>query len=644
MHRTFFALGLFLAIIGFPRGASADLELEAKERNDAFAWFDTLGYPDLKEVPLVRVEWAWKMGADKLPEAVYLVGFLTDEEPLTVVTPDLATVGFTHWTDLNGRPGRPRYETAEFAPFAAKFLQDASTRERIGDKLSLRTQQFVLAWVCHRKGHAELAKHLCDRSFQMRERSPRGDARLTFRQRLAEDLANAEMWRGIESFEKANLSREDLLASFQRIVMHFPESPHSARARETAALLTKMIQEDGEQAEAAKRALPFDRLPRREQVSELVFRLRDQNDHQLSEPGFYDNFFCDKTSSAHQLVDIGLDAVPQLIEALGDERFTRSVSCHRSFYFSHTVLRVHDCALTILERIAGRTFRTSYGVPNADNPAALQAAVAKWHSTILRKGEKQVAIEGIEAGDNNSPKLARRLLSTDPEAASAAILVGARKSTDSLARAEMTEILGKSQEEDALAFLLEEVVRGPYARSRLAAAAALQDRGRPEGVDAMIAEWERGSIGKKDEWSSFREAIIAFLEWSNEPKAVRSLERTFAQRPVEDRLEIVRAFRRGHSKRGWAGNPRKAAYDLASPETKRAIRELFLLALEDTEERKGTSGSFTGQQFADPRICDMAGYVLSTIDPEKYPFKLSADIKGREQARWVLKVALQSER
>jgi hypothetical protein len=96
----------------------------------------------------------------------------------------------------------------------------------------------------------------------------------------------------------------------------------------------------------------------REKISEFIFLLRDQNGEQWSQPGSCDVFLDPrgKDSPASQLVKIGLPAVPQLINALDDERFTRSVGFWRDFTYSHHVLRIGDAAEQILSAITKKHF------------------------------------------------------------------------------------------------------------------------------------------------------------------------------------------------------------------------------------------------------------------------------------------------
>src|SRR5262249_22999681 len=120
-------------------------------------------------------------------------------------------------------------------------------------------------------------------------------------------------------------------------------------------ILKQMVNEDRDHANSRK---PFEQLDKNEQIAELIFQLRDQNGHQFWQPGYPDIFinFDGKETPAHRLVKMGYDAVPQLIESIEDQRFTRSVGFHRNFYFSHYVLRVGDCALDILRHITARSF------------------------------------------------------------------------------------------------------------------------------------------------------------------------------------------------------------------------------------------------------------------------------------------------
>src|SRR5581483_5181569 len=215
----------------------------------------------------------------------------------------------------------------------------------------------------------------------------------------------------------------------EHFLKNFPDSEYQPRAQETAALLFQILAEDREHARKA--GPPLEQLGKKERIAELIFRLRDQNGHQWSQPGSCDVFMTadgKEDSPAHRLVRFGYDAVPQLIEALDDQRFTRSVGFHRDFYFSHHVLRVGDAALQVLEHIAHRSFyrrgHTNEAMVKDGKTATVKAAVRAWYAELQKKGEKRLLREAVECGDEQSYYQGERLLEKYPGEAAAALIKG----------------------------------------------------------------------------------------------------------------------------------------------------------------------------------------------------------------------------
>jgi hypothetical protein len=89
-------------------------------------------------------------------------------------------------------------------------------------------------------------------------------------------------------------------------------------------------------------------------------------------------------------------AVPQLIEALSDKRYTRS----------YPILRIGDASRVILERIAHRSFGvrdgTYAGMTNAVHAANVIAAVKSWWDVYRVGGEQAALVEGVAAWQTNS--------------------------------------------------------------------------------------------------------------------------------------------------------------------------------------------------------------------------------------------------
>lgn len=670
LHRrksfSLIAAVLLLAFVASPGSglAAAEPNPAAKERSEDFAWFSGLGYPDVKDFPLVRVATGlWSKSGDEPPKNRYVHGFLLGQggDKFTVMYLDLATDTLTKSAPEAKEHERVGYELKSLPEFAAEYLQELGERanakpgewpRRFGETIAQRAEIFVLAWGCSRQGHDDAAADLYFQVARMPSHRGSDQPRLTLRQEIAGELAHAEMWRTVLQCGDTAVSRPQLLEAFERIVKNFPDSEHVKQAKENAKLLRQMIGEDREHAENRKAGKPFAELSSKEQIAELIFQLRDQNGHQWSQPGSCDVFVTDgkEDSPAHQLVKIGYDAVPQLIEALTDTRFSRSVGFHRDFYFSHTVLCVGDCAEQILSQIAGRSFynavSTSGYMHQDQQAAATKAAASAWYAELQAKGEKQLLLDETATGDDRAVYQAARLTDKYPDDALPALIAGARKSKEPWTRARLVALAGATKGDAPITFLLDELKNGPTRDCRLAAAVALHGRGRPEAVTAMIVEWNRPRDDEEDRFG--RDDLVGFLAGCNEIEAVDALGRGLADRPVDVRVEVVSVFGRDGnlslSHFGGAGlSPGKAPNEKNRPGLRAAVLKLLLAALDDTEERYGMSGNWNGKDFSDPRVCDVAGHVLSNLDEKCYAFDLSASLAHRDRDRLLLKNVLRKE-
>ena len=246
---------------------------------------------------------------------------------------------------------------------------------------------------------------------------------------------------------------------------HFGETKHGRRVRETRDLLRQMVAEDRRHV-----ADPDDR------VADLIFQLRNQNGRQWCQPGACDIFNDPRKdkSPAHQLVKLGHDAVPQLIEAMDDRRFTRSVGYHRDFRFSHHVLRVGDCAVSILERIAGRGFyrrsHTNAAMIKYGGESRTGKEIRAWWSEVREKGSRQVLIDGVTCGDDNAPSQAALLLDRHPEDAFAAIAEGVGNAENEWVRTSLIQLAAATEAPAVVDFLERQMNDAGNLQERVAAA------------------------------------------------------------------------------------------------------------------------------------------------------------------------------
>ena len=289
-----------------------------------YRWFAGLGYPDVKGLKFVRVAtgYTFQYSLDP-PMNRYWDGFLMDEkgDMFTVMSFPVQVNYFQRTARATPECRKVDYEPRNLADFARSTLEtlrhppDATKRQAFPETLSQPEDLFVLAWACWRQGHEQLASEIF---VEAAKKSGDGTAH-ALEARVANTLAETEIWNGVLAFGNPDVSRPEPLAQFEQMVRRFPSSQYAKLAAETVTTLKRMIQEDKEHADHLAHSKPFDTLSKSEQISELIFQLRDQNGHQMSQPGACDVFLTgdDKQNSpADRLVKYGYDAIPQLIGAL----------------------------------------------------------------------------------------------------------------------------------------------------------------------------------------------------------------------------------------------------------------------------------------------------------------------------------------
>ena len=598
-----------------------------------FEWFSTLGFPDVKDAPFVRVATGgWSQSGGDPPQGQYALAFLlsTNGSTFSTLDMDLFQRTFTEsaaGTEEYKRVGYEKIGLKERAGMLLDYYEkpheqnvEADLWRRFGERVTERAQMFVLAWACWRQGMDDEAQRLYAVAQQIRKVTGQDDSSLSLRAKLEKDLGLSMMWKAVLDFGAPSISRKELLAEFQAIARNYPDSEYAARARDTAERLSKMIAEDEQHAKSPPK--PLAELPMEQRIAELIFRLRDQNGQQWSQPGECDIFLVpnmDTNTPAHQLVNIGYPAVPQLIAALDNPAFTRSVGFHRNFYFSHTVLTVGDCAAAILSRIAGKSFysrqSTSSYLSSDGDVAQARKDAQTWWAEFQQKGEKQTLIDATAAGDD-APQ-AQLLCQRYPEAAPAALMRGVSASKNSWSRAALLRMLAPFSGSDVEDFLLHELREGPSLQARAAAASVLNDRGNPEATKSMIQAW-KDCGGKPLDSESGAGEVMQYLAHCDSPEAIEILGTNFFQRPVGERLQLVENVGRIYGD--------KKCSDLTS----NAVEEFLIAALQDVDETS-MSGTMDGKSMNCPRICDMAGFALNKNWPARYDFDLAASLKIRDR-------------
>ena len=647
MNRFFLSLAILCAcgsgpLPGAPVAESR--EFGAARAEALFAWFDGLGYPGLKEDPvLVRVatgRWSSRDGGP--PVAHTADGFLLSEEAgsFRLIHLDLAVA--TYARSAAGTPAHQavRFRRIDLGEYAGRLLAAAATGEdeRLRSsqhlKLPYESRLFVLARACQAAGRGDLARGLLTHSEAIS--AGRHWRRDSYKLGLIDDLSTAELWRATLRFGYPGVSRAQLHEDFSRITRHYAGSRFFSEAERSAELLARMVDED---LEHAGREDPADPTIE-EKIEELIFQLRDQNGAQTSQPGSCDLFYFDRIpgrppSPAQQLVDLGFVTVPALIEALDDERFTRSVGYGRNFRYSHYVLRVSDGAAAILSRFSGRHFWLGRGEGRAERRREVKAQALAWWQQVQSGGVREFLTEMVLAGGQKSVDHATWLARQFPEAALAPIGRGVRQADDPWTRSNLVRVAGGLPGDEPIALLRREMRGAPDRRTRASAAAALWRRGHEEGLEAMITEWRRRpkvDPGSWGDWGNTLGAQLEFLAGCGEARAIAALADDLLENPIRWRYDFVRELHTGDRAGEWRGGRQGDAEEI-SDGLAAAIEALLSSALHDTASFERMSGTWDGIRFSDPRICDLAAHVLARRWPDRYQFDLVAGAAEREAQR-----------
>ena len=349
---------------------------------DAFTWFDSLQFPDITNKPFVEVI------RQRRSDDSRVHGFLlnADDTSFTVFTLRLHTRTFSSLLRNDGT--RYHYEHRDLATMAGNCLREVEKADRafeaatrkseeeqqagrpgrmvrrreavpgmLGTDFNDRGSLFVLAWGCRGNNLSQLSDRLAGRSSQLPcVQIVYGGPE--FVKCLQDEIGSILILTVIDQFRDPEISRTSILNHCRWLCVKFPdnrllEDEGIARYRQ---LLATMVQEDAGHKFPDTR---FESLPTAQQVAELVFQLRDHNGQPASSPPANDDLFTDprgRNAPADQLLDIGMPAVPHLIDSINDPRPTRSAIEHRG---DTRLLTVGDCVAMIIHQIGFEAVKES---------------------------------------------------------------------------------------------------------------------------------------------------------------------------------------------------------------------------------------------------------------------------------------------
>ncbi|MBK8041059.1 MAG: hypothetical protein IPK22_28580 [Verrucomicrobiaceae bacterium] len=642
----------FLFVLLSCRIMAAEVSEEARQ---AYEWFSTLGFPEVKGAKWAEVTQTYDSFMGDETGTHKLHGFLITEtdKDFFILLPDLTVKTMPKGVSKTPFQIRGTFEERPFPAWAAEQLKTLQNPpkdgfRRFGDYLGNKAQAFAFSYFCWRRGEADLAAKFYTEAQKLNAHREKPPASML--EALEIELGHAAMWDAVLRMGGGSLSgsswgsggnlepREKVLEAFRRIIRLFPRCEHIERAKATITTLERMVAEDAKHPPLTQPQL--DALPPEPRIAELIWRLRDQNGHQMSQPGSCDIFDYDPKNNtpAHQLLEIGYPAAPALIEALTDDRFSRSVGFGRNFFFSHTILTIGDCAQQILNRMTGQDFysagSTSGYMSNEDKMRTVQTSARAWWADYQKKGLKQMLVDSLSEGKTSPNALVEQLKKTDASAVETAVLAGAAKTQNDWLLRQFIDQIASLKTPTATEALVKLMKKHSSAEVRLGAAARLLNLNHPDALPTVLYEWTTHTPPSPGRYDDAFEAMIDILASSGSDRAIQALASRWEACSTSQRLQIIEAI-------STRMRPKPESFSFRSevkphppsPEALTRVIELLVHALEDTQARYGTSGGRGDYEYSDPRICDHALWALHELEAAKYSFSPKAGRRQRDTER-----------
>lgn len=409
------------------------------EARKTLAAFDVLDTPDLKGKKLVVYNTGgWCQSASGF-EFTYTYGWLLEESADTIrladESPHCGTI--PRWKELpeqfekfkNTHPKEAPlpgfYREVDFAQFCGELIKNGSTPSAhpyARRESAALINEAVYAYWAFKVGLDNLGLELLAQT-QRTFAGPHNDwvkGKESLRH-LIEAFMVQHLRAAALSAAHGGEAFSTVLERWRVIAHRLPEKEYPGEAKEMCDLYEKMTWEAAAWVEPKREDLA--KLPVEKKVEYWIYHLRDVDASQMSNPGSCDILQTwgrrerKKLYPPDELVKLGWDAIPVLIEHLDDSRPSRSMGWHRSFSpSSYYLLRVGDCCEQIFSAISGESLyrrRSTSGAMVKDGDAlATKDKALLWWTEKKKGGAENYFVEAL-AKPELATTAAEKLLAMD---------------------------------------------------------------------------------------------------------------------------------------------------------------------------------------------------------------------------------------
>jgi HEAT repeat protein len=589
---------------------------------ETVAWFDGLGFPDLGKLPFVVLTRGGRPIRENWSSSGQVHGFLVsdDETEFTILKTDLTL-------DTSPKTGQWRIERhpADLDRFvreglALMALDDSQSKfwgaHPFGEFRWVNQQRFrlfVLARACLARGLDRLAYVLWQIPARDGPEGWHAYPPWSLGEEIRLETASEVLRDWHESFASEDLTFSDLRATYRERVAPLVREHDLKAVEKTLVFLDEMVDLEGRALEPGGN--PLDRA--RELVRRLPM-LRCSAD-----ASWWRVFRSDIPDElpASELVDLGLDAAPALIDALDDRRPTRIVIHYRQDKGQYrSWLRILDvgevCRIVLEDLLDGQSLSPAEG-PRSDWKEAARRRLREVGDVKVRV---ETLISEVRKGGEKTRRAAGHLIRLDPARAAEVLPDIISGTTEYWVRSSLIQDLGLLRDPETLAYL-HGLLESPSLETRLAASRALLRRGDRAGVESLLRECRETLIecyGPDESVVGRPSGPLDFLCGIREAEVLRRVRDAVEGLPIRIHLDFVGAIPVWRPETEEADRDRRAAHE-------RVVESVLVTYLSDDGAAR------EAEEKAD--LSNAAAEKLARLRPERYRFEDEASSSRKRRLR-----------
>ena len=435
---------------------------------------------------------------------------------------------------------------------------------------------------------------------------------------LEEQLAKYADRQILDDISNVLVPREDLLQEARNCLRRYPKVEDRKLIEEVfyrvgASIVARRTHVKPNSAKAS----------RAQMIAEWIYDLENVYGRPNYNPSQFSVYMTPhETSSVKNLTSAGLEAVPALIQALDDRRFTFAVGDNMRGSPSLIQIRVRDCAAQILSKISGDEIWPSG--PQTMDDAAAAAAKRKaswWFASARKHGEVAILERQLLKPRPDVATSLSRLAAIAPKRVIPALRAANFEDRDLLAAIAIVDRLPIPEGHD---FVRKTMVNGKDRGSRLLAASLVSRYDEHAAAAAMLSELDRPIPEPKPFDIDYSENLDMFLVHSGQERAIRAVTTRLDSQEMWFSVGILASLTSPYNPLFYGSLKFRGNLNSRTPAERAAasgaMEDLCAKKLEDTRSTIG-GGKFQKEfRYVVPRVSDYAALALARLYPSVYHY------------------------